>query len=83
MLHASALKSSGATAELTAVVIEPAQAAHVAPIYRACPRLDAPTARPHPGEIATSSLLSVHTVRDYIKSIFEKLAVNSRGALVA
>jgi DNA-binding CsgD family transcriptional regulator len=27
--------------------------------------------------------LSAHTVRDYIKSIFEKVGVNSRGELVA
>ena len=34
-------------------------------------------------EIAASLFLSSHTVRDYIKSIFEKTGVNSRGELVA
>ena len=49
-----------------------------------------PHARPCPterrglttSEIAASLFLSAHTVRDYIKSIFEKVGVNSRGELV-
>ena len=34
-------------------------------------------------EIAAELFLSAHTVRDYIKSVFEKVGVNSRGELVA
>jgi len=34
-------------------------------------------------QIATALALSEHTVRDYIKAIFDKVGVSSRGALVA
>jgi DNA-binding CsgD family transcriptional regulator len=34
-------------------------------------------------EIANRLHLSAHTVRDYIKAIFEKVGVSSRGELVA
>jgi DNA-binding NarL/FixJ family response regulator len=34
-------------------------------------------------EIAARLHLSTHTVRDYVKAIFEKVGVSSRGALVA
>ena len=35
------------------------------------------------GEIAQLLHLSPHTVRDYVKALFEKLGVSSRGELVA
>ena len=34
-------------------------------------------------EIAAELILSVHTVRDHIKAIYDKTGVNSRGELVA
>jgi DNA-binding CsgD family transcriptional regulator len=34
-------------------------------------------------EIESGLYLSPHTVRDYVKSVFEKLGVSSRGELVA
>ena len=91
VLHASTLKPTAAMTELTAVVIEPAQAAEIAPIivraYGFTPRELEITHGLARGlttsEIAASLFLSAHTVRDYIKSIFEKVGVNSRGELVA
>jgi len=82
---------TGAMTELTAVMIEPAQAAEIAPIivraYGFTPRELEITHGLARGlttsEIAASLFLSAHTVRDYIKSIFEKVGVNSRGELVA
>jgi len=74
-----------------AVVIEPAQSAEIAPIvveaYGLTPRerevvrgiargLSTP-------DIAAELFLSSHTVRDYIKSVFEKVGVSSRGELTA
>jgi DNA-binding NarL/FixJ family response regulator len=72
-------------------MIEPAQAAEIAPIivraYAFTPReLDITHALARgltTSEIATSLFLSAHTVRDYVKSIVEKVGVNSRGELVA
>jgi DNA-binding CsgD family transcriptional regulator len=34
-------------------------------------------------EIAAELFLSPHTVRDYVKTVFEKFAVSSRAELVA
>src|SRR5205814_748382 len=35
------------------------------------------------GEMAQELYLSPHTVRDYVKSVFDKVGVSSRGELVA
>ncbi|HUP74666.1 MAG TPA: LuxR C-terminal-related transcriptional regulator [Acidimicrobiales bacterium] len=90
MLHASAL--AGDTGEGTvAVVVEPAKSADIAPIVIEAYGL---TARERDvvraiargsstPQIATELFLSQHTVRDYIKSVFEKIGVNSRAELVA
>jgi DNA-binding CsgD family transcriptional regulator len=90
VLHASCLSGrAGDGAE--AVVVEPAKSADIAPIvieaYGLSPRerdivrcIARGSSTP---EIAAELFLSAHTVRDYIKSVFEKLGVSSRGELVA
>lgn len=90
VLHASPM-SFGDDRDLVAVVIEPAKSSEIAPIiveaYALSPRerdvvryvaqgLSGP-------EIAAELFLSPHTIRDYIKSVFEKVGVSSRGELVA
>lgn len=75
----------------TAVVIEPAQASEVAPIiveaYDLCPREQQITQLIARGlstaQIAQRLFLSQHTVRDYVKSVFQKVGVSTRGELVA
>jgi DNA-binding CsgD family transcriptional regulator len=72
------------------VVVEPAKSAEIAPIiveaYALSPRerevvraLARGLATP---EIAAALFLSPHTVRDYVKSVFEKTGVSSRGELI-
>ncbi len=90
VLHASVLEGRSDDGTV-AVVVEPAKGADIAPIIieaygltarerdvvRAIARgLSTP-------DIAADLFLSAHTVRDYIKSVFEKIGVNSRGELVA
>ena len=90
VLHASCLDGRDGHGSV-AVVVEPAKSAEIAPIiieaYGLSPRerdvvrsiargLSTP-------EIAAELFLSAHTVRDYIKSVFEKVGVSSRGELVA
>jgi DNA-binding CsgD family transcriptional regulator len=90
VLHASLLE--GAANEGTvAVVIEPAKNAEVAPIiieaYGLTPRerdvVRAIARGSSTPEIAAELFLSAHTVRDYIKSVFDKIGVSSRAELVA
>jgi DNA-binding NarL/FixJ family response regulator len=90
VLHASVL--DGTTGDGTvAVVVEPAKSADIAPIiieaYGLTPReRDVVRAIARGGstpDIAAELYLSAHTVRDYIKSVFEKVGVNSRAELVA
>ncbi|MGH2686380.1 MAG: helix-turn-helix domain-containing protein, partial [Actinomycetota bacterium] len=90
VLHASRLDGSGGHGSV-AVVVEPAKSAEIAPIiieaYGLSPRerdvvrsIARGSSTP---EIAAELFLSAHTVRDYIKSVFEKVGVSSRGELVA
>jgi DNA-binding CsgD family transcriptional regulator len=89
--HASCLRDADGRLGSTALVIEPAKAAEIAPIIVQAYEL---TAREQEiaglisrgfgtGEIADSLFLSAHTVRDHVKAIFEKTGVSSRGELVA
>ena len=90
VLHASVL--DGATdAGTIAVVVEPAKSGDIAPIiieaYGLTPRerdvvrgIARGSSTP---QLAAELFLSAHTVRDYIKSVFEKVGVNSRAELVA
>ena len=90
VLHASCL-SRGAADGAVAVVVEPAKSTDIAPIvieaYGLSPReRDVVRAIAHGSstpDIAAELFLSAHTVRDYIKSVFEKVGVSSRGELVA
>jgi DNA-binding CsgD family transcriptional regulator len=90
VLHASCLDSPTGGGGV-AVVIESAKSAEVAPIiieaYGLSPRerdvlgaIARGSSTPH---IAAELFLSAHTVRDHIKSVFEKVGVRSRSELVA
>ena len=89
--HASCLRNADGTPGDTALVIEPAKASEVAPIivqaYELTAREEEITQLIAQGvgtaAIAARLYLSPHTVRDYVKDIFEKIAVSSRGELVA
>lgn len=90
-VHASCLRSPDGEPGLTAVVIEPAKSAQIAPIiveaYGLTPREREITQALARGlsnaEIAASLFLSSHTVRDHLKAVFTKLGVVSRGEVVA
>ena len=92
LLHGSALTSrEDGTAESIAVVIEPAKSSEIAPIiieaYSLTPRerevVGALASGDTTSEIAGRLHLSQHTVRDHIKTVFEKVGVSSRAELVA
>ena len=92
VLHASALSGPGAPdGGSVAVVIEAAKSAEIAPIiieaYSLTARerdvLGAIARGGSTAEIAAELFLSPHTVRDYVKAVFEKLGVGSRSELVA
>lgn len=90
VLHASALTGRGGAGSV-AVVIEPAKSSEIAPIiidaYSLTPRERDVVAALASGaitsEIADRLFLSPHTVRDHIKTVFEKVGVSSRAELVA
>jgi DNA-binding CsgD family transcriptional regulator len=91
LIHASCLRSADGTAADAAVVIEPAKASEVAPLivdaYELTPREVEVTRALARGlttnEIARELHLSRYTVQDHLKSVYEKVAVSSRGELVA
>lgn len=92
VLHASSLSGPASPdGGAVAVVIEAAKSAEVAPIiidsYSLTPRerdvLGAIARGGSTSEIAAELFLSPHTVRDYVKTVFEKFGVSSRGELVA
>jgi DNA-binding CsgD family transcriptional regulator len=89
--HASCLRGADGRVGDTALVIEAAQAAEIAPIivqaYELSPRERQITELIAQGagtaDIAARLHLSSHTVRDYVKAVFDKVGVSSRGELVA
>jgi DNA-binding CsgD family transcriptional regulator len=91
VLHASSLAGAGSPDGAVAVVIEAAKSAEIAPIiieaYSLTARerdvLGAIARGGSTAEIAAELFLSRHTVRDYVKALFEKLGVSSRGELMA
>jgi DNA-binding CsgD family transcriptional regulator len=91
VLHASRLAGLDGASTPTALVIEAAQAAEIAPIiveaHQLSKREQEITQLVARGvataEIAARLHLSVHTVRDHLKAVFEKVGVSSRGELVA
>ncbi|MHA4817579.1 LuxR C-terminal-related transcriptional regulator [Streptomyces aculeolatus] len=88
--HASCLHGADGSPQSTAVVIEPAAAAEIAPLLADAYELTAREleitrllARGLATEgIAAELFLSPHTVRDHIKAVFDKTGVSTRGALV-
>ena len=90
-MHASCLRGADGAPGPTALTIEPAKSAQVAPIiveaYSLTPREQEITRGVSRGlsnqEIAAELFLSPHTVRDHLKAIFAKVGVTSRGELVA
>lgn len=89
--HASCLHSAGGHIEQVAVVIEPATTTEIIPIvieaYGLSEREQQVTRLVARGAdtrgIATQLHLSAYTVQDYLKTIFRKVDVSSRGELVA
>jgi len=90
-MHASCLRGRDGHPGPTALTIEPAKSAQIAPIiveaYSLTPREQEITRSVARGlsnpEIAAELFLSPHTVRDHLKAIFAKVGVSSRGELVA
>ncbi len=90
VFHASCLTGGIADGAVT-VVVEPAKSTDVAPIiieaYGLSPRerdvVRAIARGLSTPDIASELFLSAHTVRYYIKSVFEKVGVSTRGELVA
>jgi DNA-binding CsgD family transcriptional regulator len=89
--HASCLRDANGELGNTALVVEPATASEIAPIVVQAYELSAreqEITRLIAGGFATAQIagrlhLSAHTVRDYVKAVFEKVGVCSRGELVA
>jgi DNA-binding NarL/FixJ family response regulator len=90
-LHASCLRRPDGTPGPTALTIEPAKSAQIAPIiveaYCLTTREQEITRAVGRGlsnpEIAAELRLSPRTVRDHLKAVFAKVGVGSRGELTA
>jgi DNA-binding CsgD family transcriptional regulator len=90
-VHASCLRGPAGEPGPTALTIEPAKSAQIAPIiveaYCLTVREQEITRAVARGlsnrEIAAELFLSPHTVRDHLKAVFAKVGVASRGELVA
>jgi DNA-binding NarL/FixJ family response regulator len=90
-VHASCLRGRDGRPGPTALTIEPAKSAQIAPIiveaYGLTQREQQITRAVARGlsnpEIGLHLSLSAHTVRDHLKAIFAKTGVTSRGELVA
>jgi DNA-binding CsgD family transcriptional regulator len=91
LVRAAQLRDAAGREGRTAVILEPARAAELAPLivelYELSPRERQVTELLLRGlpidEIAAALWISRHTVRDYTKAIFSKLAVGSRPELTA
>jgi DNA-binding CsgD family transcriptional regulator len=89
--HGSCLRAASGSDDTVGVVLEPAQAADIAPIivqaYDLSEREQQVTRLLARGlgtaDIAAALFLSPHTVRDHVKALFQKVGVSSRGELVA
>ncbi|MCP2168860.1 helix-turn-helix transcriptional regulator [Goodfellowiella coeruleoviolacea] len=89
--HGSCLRDQDGRSSSTAIVIEPATGSEMAALvtvaYELSPRELEVTQLIASGlstrEIAARLHLSPHTVRDYVKAVFDKVEVTSRGELVA
>ena len=91
LVRAAQLRQENGSTDRTAVILEPARAAELAPIivelYGLSPRERHVTELLLRGlpidEIAAELWISRHTVRDHTKAIFAKLGVGSRPELMA
>lgn len=91
MLHGFPLRQSNTAESKIALVIEPVQSADLAPLiikaYQLGRREQQITRMVASGlstaEIAARLCLSTHTVRDYLKQVFEKVEVSTRSGLIA
>jgi DNA-binding CsgD family transcriptional regulator len=89
--HASCMRDAEDRLGNTALVIEPAKASEVAPIVAqayALSRRELEITQLIARGLGTADIagklhLSAHTVRDYVKTVFDKVGVSSRGELVA
>ncbi|NEW39333.1 helix-turn-helix transcriptional regulator [Nocardia cyriacigeorgica] len=89
--HASCLRDVDGRSSTTALVLAPAAPSEVASLVAAAYELTARelevtelvTRGLSTTDIAATLFLSTHTVRDHVKSIFDKTGVTSRGELVA
>jgi DNA-binding CsgD family transcriptional regulator/PAS domain-containing protein len=86
LMHGAVLEGTG----LLTLVIEPAKSADIAPLIVEAYGLNARELDVNraiarglgTSQIAAELFLSPHTVRDHVKSVFEKVGVSSRGELV-